>query len=122
MPLMVENTKLEQAKTDPSVLTATEISAIAGEVLRSRTFIKKTGLSSNTALPVAKNQKFFRELLAISSGTFATLTGISDYATLNKLETDFAIFYLYHQDYKYESWMDVWDAFLEYRRHNPETV
>ena len=62
-------------------------------------------------LPVAKNQKFFRELLAVSSGTWATLTGITNYLELSALEADIATFYLYNQDLPYETWIDVWAAY-----------
>lgn len=60
---------------------------------------------------MAKNLEFYSGLLAISSGTLAALTGVSDYATLEETHTGLLVFYLYNQDRPYESWMDVWNAF-----------
>ena len=67
--------------------------------------------NNDNDLPIAQNPSFYRELLAVSSGTWASLTGITDYEVLSRLEKDIAAFYLYHQDRPYESWMDVWKAY-----------
>jgi hypothetical protein len=64
-------------------------------------------------LPIAKDQRFFRDLLAVSSGTWASLSGIANYSELSVLESDIAIFYLYHQEGPYDSWVDVWNAYRE---------
>jgi hypothetical protein len=62
-------------------------------------------------LPIAKDPAFFSGLKAVSTGTWASLTGITNYDDLANLETDILTFYLYHQDGPYENWMDVWDAY-----------
>jgi hypothetical protein len=62
-------------------------------------------------LPIAQNPKFFDELRAVSSGTWASLTGVTNYDDLAHLETDILTFYLYHQDGNYKTWMDVWHAY-----------
>lgn len=66
----------------------------------------------NRELPVAKNQAFYRSLMATSTGTLASILGITNYKQLARIETRLLIWYLYHQDAPYESWMDVWEAFI----------
>ena len=114
MPHMVPNELLERATKDPSILTPEEVRALVAEVIRDRKFIKSIKIAESLVvdLPVAKNQTFYREILAVSSGTLSVLTGVRDYTALSKIETAFAKFYLYHQDAKYDSWMDVWRAFV----------
>ena len=84
MSVMVRNDLLERAVKDPSILTPEEVSAVVAEVLRDRKFIRKM----TTTLPVAKNQRFYRDLLAVSDGTWATLTGLRRYDELSQIRLE----------------------------------
>ncbi len=53
-----------------------------------------------------------RELLLISSGTLATLTGENNYEKLDEIQAALIAFYLRTKaNTEYETWMDVWTTF-----------
>jgi len=54
----------------------------------------------------------FRDILSLSSGTFATLTGYREYADLDMIREDFITFariVIPHR--RYSTWMDIWSDF-----------
>jgi len=62
-------------------------------------------------LPPARDVAFLRTILAVSSGTIASLTGIRDYEAIDEIQGQLVAYYLLHQDDYFASWMDVWAAF-----------
>jgi len=62
----------------------------------------------------AEQQSVYRDLLALSSGTLAHLSGYSDYETLDMIQEDLLSVFTtmrHSKKYRFETWMDVWHVY-----------
>jgi len=60
----------------------------------------------------APHTGIYRDIIALSSGTMATLTGINSYCALEAIQANLAFYYLRNYKSTWASWMDVWDSFV----------
>ena len=56
------------------------------------------------------NQQICRDAMALSSGTLATLTGMSTYAALDEVQASFVVFVAV-SDRQYKNWLEAWTDF-----------
>lgn len=70
-------------------------------------------MSIDQILAASRNDPMVGEILAISSGTLATLTGETEYQILDSYQYGLVKFYLRTKhEAEYESWLDVWRAMV----------
>ena len=55
-------------------------------------------------------REILRDILSISSGKLAHLTGFSDYESLDRVQQEWFAF-AQAQDKDYKNWMEAWEAF-----------